>query len=100
MSDIKLAPEAVVTIRDESGGVLCEAPLYLLNSLVSAAQGGVDVKDHLQTEAWTTRFSAMLSDRFSIPPEKSLEPGQALLLAHAVTVQWKAKLDSFRQGLQ
>ena len=100
MSDIKLAPEAVVTIRDEENNVLCEAPLYLLNSLVSAAQAGIDMKDPLQTEAWASRFAAMLSDRFTLPPEKTLGAGQALLLAHAVTTQWRAKTEAFRLGLQ
>ena len=84
-----------VVVKDASGETLFTEQLHILNELVRFAQVGLDMKDPLILGTWTNRLAVLLNDRFSIPPEKNLNGGQALLLARGIVDAWNKVADSF-----
>lgn len=75
-----------------------EAEPQVFNELVRFAQAGLDLKDPLQHEVWTTRFAQVLAEKFEMPVPPT--PAQATLIAMHATQVWKETVANFQKGLQ
>lgn len=98
--DVRLPEIPKLVVRNPANEILFEEEISTLNELLRFAQQGIDPKDAVNTEVWTGRLAATLNDKYALPPEQAITPGQAFLLSATVVEKWKELTGSFFQGLR
>jgi len=91
---MQIPKDTKITIKD-GDKVLIEEELILLNSLISSAQQGVDVKNPNSAEIWTQRLSTLLQEKYGV----ELTPTVCFLVAVKVTRELGELQANFSSGL-
>lgn len=91
---MQIPKETKLTVKD-GDIVLFEEELILLNSTISAAQQGVEVKNPNSAEVWTQRLSTLIQEKYGV----HLTPTVCFLLAVKVTRELGELQENFSSGL-
>lgn len=85
-----------VSITLEEGKVLFEEDLIVLNSMITAAQKGVDPYDGETGAIWSSRLAAHINDKYKL----EITPTHAWLIASFATARLEELKANFFQGLK